>query len=189
MVVSNKTEVDNEACYKLLMNTTKKDYIKKSWLIVIIFLIGIPVIVIGQLQNEIIYTIMGSIFIGLSFVYLGVTVYNMKRIPKMLKEKNKEVLENGATYYYNFREQAVEIEIKTLDKRNKLKLPYTDLRKITEYKDHYELRFISDYILYVDKSGFTEKKMEEFFRTNITKRTPKKPRKIVDKKDKEKSLH
>lgn len=181
MVVTNKTHMSSEECYKILMRTSKKDFINKSWLIVLIAIVGLPVMIIGLYQKETLYIVMGAIFVALSFVYLGVTFYNIKRIPKMIKAKNEDILTSGATYSYFFRETAVEIEIYTNSKKNKLKIFYTDIKKINEFDDHYEIRFVTDYIIYVNKNGFTEKKMEEFFRKNITKTDKKKPRTIHNK--------
>ena len=182
MVVTNKTTMSSEECYKILINTSKKDYINKSWLIILIALVGLPVMIIGLYQKETLYIVMGAIFVALSFVYLGVTFYNIKRIPKMIKAKNEDILNGGATYSYSFRETAVEIEITTnTNKKNKLKIFYTDIKRINEYNDHYEIRFVTDYIIYVNKNGFTENKMEEFFRKNITKTDKKKPRTIHNK--------
>ena len=181
MVVNNKTVMSKEDCYKVLMHTSKKDYINKSWLIILIAIVGIPVLVIGLYQKETMYIVMGSIFIALSFAYLIVTLINIRRIPKMLKAKNEDVLTSGATYTYSFRESVVEMEIATNGKKNKLKIFYTEIKRINEFDDHYEIRFSNDFIIYVSKKGFAEKKLEEFFRSNITKTDKKKPRTIHNK--------
>ena len=52
MVVTNKTHMSSEECYKILINTSKKDYINKSWLIVLIAIVGLPVMIIGLYQKE-----------------------------------------------------------------------------------------------------------------------------------------
>ena len=186
MVVTNRTEMSSEECYNLLVKSTKREYINKSWMILLMFLIGIPVLVIGAYQNETIYTVMGSVFMGLSAAYLGVTVFNVKRMPKLLKEKNKEIVEYGATYLYSFREQSVDVEIHSHEKKNKLKLQYITLRKIKEFDSYYELKFENEFVLYVTKSGFENKKMEEFFRSNVTwNQNKEKKKKIIDKRSKE----
>ncbi len=188
MVVENKTNITSEESYKILMAAAKKDYIQKSWIIILIFIVGVPVLVIGLVQKETIYIVLGAIFIALSIIYLVVTLINIKRIPKKIKEQNKEITQYGAEYDYRFKEQSVDVNLKSQGKNNRVKLEYLTMKKAIEYDDHYVIRF-EDYVLYVSKDGFQNKRLEEFFRSNITYTGKKKKRKIIDKRKNKESTN
>ncbi len=184
MVVENKTELSKDECFQILNKNAKNEYLKKIWVMIIIFLIGIPVLVVGLVNKETMYIIMGSLFIALSLGYLIMTFVNIKRSPKQIYARNKEICEFGAVYEYKFRENIAEIIIKSGNRTNKLKLDYTDIRKIIEFDSNYQIKFSDEFVIYVDKKGFLTKKHEELFRKNIINNGKKKKHKIIDKKNK-----
>ncbi len=168
MVVYNKTSISSEEAYNLLVKSSKIEYSKKYIMSIILILIGIPIMVIGFYQNNTIYVTFGAIFIAFALVLIGFNFVQMMKIPKVVKEKNPEVCEYGVLYDFRFKEHSVYLIAKTDTRSTKFEYNYNLLKKINEYEDRYELKFQDNVTLYVNKSGFENNKMEEFFRKNIS---------------------
>jgi len=183
MVVNNVTELDKNECYKVILSSTKTEYIKKSYLIILFSVFGLIIMIMGFPMNQTPYIVMGAALTAMALVYLVVTIVNIKRFPKMIKKNNRELTEYGIKYQYKFKEESVEIVCQTLDKVNKLKYSYANLKKIYEYNDLFLLLFNDTNIIYVKKSGFDDEKMMSFYKKNITKifGNPNKQRKIIIK--------
>ena len=168
MVVYNKTSITSEEAKKVLIKSSKIEYSKKYIFSIILILVGIPIMVYGFYQNNTVYWVFGSIFIAFAIVLVGFNTIQMFKIPKVVNEKNPEVCEHGVFYDYRFKEHSVYLIAKSNDRSTKFEYNYTMLKKIYEYKDRYELKFQDNVSLYVNKSGFENEKMEEFFRKNVT---------------------
>lgn len=168
MIVNNKTEIDAQTATKLLVDSTKKEYVKKFYFAIFLLAAGLPIMIYGLVKKEALYITFGATFIALALVFSGYNLITMRKIPKVVKEQNENVCEYGVIYDYKFKEHSVIINASSNKKNTKYEYGYTSLKKIFEYPERYELKFISNVTLYVDKKGFTEKKMEEFFRKNIS---------------------
>lgn len=166
MIVSNRTTITGEEATSLLVKSSKKDYIKKFYFAIFLVVAGIPIMTYGLIKSDYLYVTFGAVFIAMALVFTLFNVISLKKIPKMVKEKNSSVCEYGVTYDYKFKEHSVMIVATSGDKSTKYEYGYNSLKKINEYPDKYELRFQGNVTLYVDKN-FSEKKMEEFFRHNI----------------------
>ncbi len=192
MVVKNETILDKDECYDMMLKSTKKDYISKSYLIIFMFIAGLVIMIVGlsmqqdTTNNKLLFTITGAIFIALGLAYLGVTAFNIYRIPKLIKSKNRDLCEYGIKYDFSFKEESVELVCKTLDKVSRQKISYTNLKKIYEYDDLFIMIYKDGTYLYVKKDGFSEEKVMDIYRKNITKITgnDKKKRKIIVKNKK-----
>lgn len=167
MIVNNRTVITGEEATKLLVTSSKKDYIKKFYFAIFLVVAGVPIMTYGLINKDYLYVTFGAVFIAMALVFTLFNVISLKKIPKMVKEKNANVCEYGVTYDYKFKEHSVMITATSNNKSTKYEYGYDSLKKIYEYSDKYELRFQGNLTLYVDKSNFSEKKMEEFFRHNI----------------------
>lgn len=168
MIVNNNTNITSDEAYSLLIKSSKLEYAKKYIFNSFIFIVGIPILVVGLVTKNTMYIVFGSIFVAFSLVLCGFNTVSMIKIPKMVKEKNAEVCEYGISYSYRFKEHSVILIAKSNDRQTKYEYSYTTLKRITEYSDKYQLRFQDSLTLYVYKSGFENQKMEEFFRKNIS---------------------
>lgn len=168
MIVNNRTEISGEEATRLLVNASKNDYYKKFYFSIFLVLAGIPIMVYGLISSDYLYVTFGAVFIALSIVFTIFNVLSLRKIPKMVKEKNSNVCEHGVIYDYRFKEHSVMISASSNDKTTKYEYGYTALKKINEYPDKYELRFQGNVTIFVDKNDFKDKKMEEFFRHNIS---------------------
>lgn len=186
MVIENKTNLSSEDCYDILEKNARFEYIKKAWVTIVIFAVGIPIMVMGLVNKDVMYIVLGAIFIAISFAFWIVTLINIKRLPKMIYKRNKDICDSGALYEYRFRENVCEIVIKSGTKTNKMKLEYTNIRKINEFENHYQIKFYDDFVIYVSKAGFESKKHEELFRKNISNNGDKKKKHKIVLKTKEK---
>ena len=167
MVVINKTDIDGETATKLLVKSTKAEYIKKFYFAIFLLVVGLPIMIYGLVQKESLYITFGATFIALSLVFTGYNLITIRRIPKAVKDKNENVCENGVKYDYKFKEHSVSFVATSGSKNSKYEYGYDSLAKIYEYPERYELKFKGNITLYVNKVGFQEKKMEEFFRHNV----------------------
>lgn len=168
MVVNNKTEITSEEATKLLIKSSRNEYYKKYFFSIFLVAAGIPIMIIGFTSNNTIYISFGAIFIAFAIVLTIFNLISMHKIPKVVKEKNADICENGITYDMKFKEHSAIVIASSNGRHNKYEYSYDLLKKIYEYPDKYELKFQSNITLYVDKNGFNDKKMEEFFRKNVT---------------------
>jgi len=167
MVVYNKTSISSEEAEKILVKSTKIDYSKKFLFSLFLIAAGTPVMIVGFLNNNTIYITFGAIFIAFAIVLLGFNFIQFTKIPKVVKEKNQEACEYGVNYDYRFKEHSVYLIVTSNDRKNKYEYPYTTLKRIYEYEDKFELKFQDNVTLYVNKSGFENQRMIEFFKKNI----------------------
>ncbi len=167
MVVNNKTSITSDEAFELLNRSAKREYIKKYYFVIFLVVAGIPILTLGLIKKDNIYTIFGSAILAIAVAYIIYNTIYMKKIPKVVKEKNYEVCTSGVTYEYKFKEHSVILNAKSGFKNSKYEYSYTTLKKIYEYENRYELKFQNNVTIYVDKSGFENKRMEEFFRHNI----------------------
>ena len=192
MIVKNETTLNKDDCYDMMLQSTKKEYIQKSYLIIFMFIAGLVIMIVGLTMaqdasnNKLLFTITGAIFLALGLVYLGVTLFNIHRIPKLIRTKNRDLCEYGISYNFQFKEESVELSCKTLDKTSKQKISYNNLKKTYEYEDLFVMIFSDGTYLYVKKDGFEEPKSMDIFRKNITKiaGNDKKKRKLILKNKK-----
>ncbi len=168
MIVYNKTNLSASDATNLLVKTSKNEYLKKFIFVALIIAAGIPIMIYGLVNKNTIYISFGAIFVAFAIVLLVFNVVMMRKIPKVVKEKNPEVCEYGINYEFKFREHSVIIVATSDNKSTKLEYSYNILKRIYEYDDKYQLKFQGDVTLFVDKNGFQDKKMEEFFRKNIS---------------------
>ena len=167
MVVYNKTSITSEEAEKILVKSTKIDYSKKFLFALFLIAAGVPIMVLGFANNNTIYITFGAIFIAFAIVLTGFNLVQFTKIPKVVREKNQEACEYGVNYDFRFKEHSVYLIVSANDRKNKYEYTYDQLKRIYEYEDKYEIKFVNNVTLYVDKAGFENKKMEEFFRKNI----------------------
>ena len=171
MVAENKTILNPDNAYNILLSTTRKNINKRYIHAGIIALAGIMIIAIA-LANEksrALYLSFGAVFVAIAIAY---SIYNFTcfiKAKRKVFETNKEICENGVTYNYKFKEQSIQIFCFDGQKKSKLEYKYDNLKKVYEFEEYYELRFKGYEVLYVFKSGFNDPKHEEFFRINIGK--------------------
>ena len=130
---------------------------------------------------------MGAIFILFT---LAVGVYNiimLSRLPKDVQNKNPEVIRDGVTYDFTFKEKSVDIIIINSGKKKKINYSYLDFKKIYEYDDLFEIRLQSKEVLLCLKDGFEndKEKMMDFFIKNVS---TNKKLVIIDKREAAKKL-
>ena len=167
MVVYNKTSISKDDAITMLNKSTKIEYMKKFVFPLLMLSAGLPIMIYGLVTKDAIYISFGGVFIAFAIV---LTVYNFiqfLKIPKVVIEKNKEVCEYGVLYDYRIKEHSIFFIATTNNKNIKGEYGYNSLKKIYEYPTKYELKFSDNVTLYVNKEGFQDKKMEEFFRKNI----------------------
>ena len=184
MVVHNTSNISGEEALESLLisgrRTIKKNYLYLAFAI----LFGGPIFIYGLVKKDMQFIMMGAIFLAFSSGIIVYTLISIARLPKKIKEKNKEVIESGVTYEYQFKEQSVDLTIYNSGKRSKNNYPYTTFKKVFEYDDIFEIRTTDGEVMLCKKDGFgkDKEKMLEFFRKNISSN---KKLKIVDKTTKE----
>ena len=186
MVVNNHTTLDKNECFKMLKKSNIKEYFKRSYLIAVFLIFGTIIISVGLATNRGEYSVLGYIFFAMAVAYLVVTFINIKRLPKNIKKANRSLCEYGLTYDFKFKEESVEIVTKTLDKVDKARYQYAEVRKIYEYDDSFLIVFKNGVYVNVKKDGFDEEQMIVIFKKNVQKilGKPNKKRKIIRKNKK-----
>ena len=180
MIVKNKTELDKDEVLYILKKSAKKEYYKRYIYLALVFALGIAVLIIGLVSKQTNFIIMGAAITAIGIGFFVYSMIDLNRLDKRIKANNPDVLESGATYNYLFKENSVQIIASIGNKNKKTSFEYSYLKSIREYEAYYELTFNLNDTLFVFKDGFEDKKMEEFFRKNIT--TTKKKIKFVKEK-------
>ena len=180
MVVYNKTVVDKDIMLNSLIKATKKTQLPRLVLSSIVLACGIPFIVYGHMKNEADYLSIGYAFIAISIIYYWIAIRAISKSSKRVLEKNRDIVENGITYNYQFKEQSFNVNLVTGNRTNKLPYKYDVIRKVYEFDDRYEFRLKDNQVLFINKSGFESPKHLEFFIKNLSKN--KKKIKNVQKK-------
>ncbi|MGM9969360.1 MAG: YcxB family protein [Anaeroplasma sp.] len=173
MIATNITEITSEEAIKILCISTRKNYLKKYILSIVLMVCGIPVTLVGYFNDQTFQFTMGTLFIAISIVYTIINSISLVKIPKYVMSQNEDICKNGVIYEYKFKEQSINVVCKSANKTNKLNYEYSDVKKIVEEEDKYILYLKEYMILYVYKSGFENKKMEEFFVINLQKNKKK----------------
>ncbi len=175
MIAENKTTLNPDNAYNILLTTTRKNINKRYIHALVIALAGVAIILIAiwNENSRALYMSFGGVFVAIAIAY---AIYNfmcfVKAKNKVL-DNNKAICENGITYNYKFKEQSIQILCFEGQKRAKLEYKYDSVKKVYESNDYYELRLKGYEILYVFKSGFNSPKDEEFFRINLNKNKKK----------------
>lgn len=168
MVVENRTELNGDYVYGILLKSSRKAIAKKFIPAAIIFIAGLVILIIALVSKANFYIAMGAIFSALGLVYFGYNLINMKRVKKYIEKNNEEEIEKGIIYNYKFKEHSFSLIAITGTKKGRKEYKYDQLKKVIERIDYYELSFKDNELVYVLKSGFLNKKMEEFFIKNLS---------------------
>ena len=168
MVVENVSNISGDMAFNSLYASVKQGNNKKYIYAFIILVIGIGILVYGILSSQAMWLTAGGIFasFGIGLVFYNI-IMNVK-IPRDIKKSNKEIIENGVIYTYRFREQGVDIQINCNVKKTKGTYLYSDFRKVIEYDNRFEMKLKDGDVLFVLMEGFTNERMVEFFRKNVT---------------------
>lgn len=177
MVVKNKTELSGEQATDILIKSTSREQKKKYMYVAVIFIIGVLSLIIGLVMKETNVITMGAIISAIGVAFFVYIIIDMKKVRGRITKNNPEITQTGIIYNFTFKENSVSIEAKIGNKNKNLKFSYQYLKNIFEYDEGYELVFNESDSVYVSKAGFESKKMEEFFRKNIT--TTKKKIKLI----------
>ncbi len=177
MIVKNTTILSAEKATEILVRNTTKDYKKRYIYLAVILLIGITTLIIGIGFGETNAITMGSIFMAVGIGFFFYIIFEVSRVKTRVIKNNPEVTQVGISFNYTFRENSVAISAKIGDKTKNIKYTYLELKSIKEDFEGYELIFNQADSIYVLKEGFESKKMEEFFRKNVT--TTKKKIKLI----------
>ena len=180
MVVKNITTLDKDEVLHILKTSSKKEYNKRYIYLFFVFVLGLAVLITGLVSSQSNTIIMGGAITALGIGFFVYSLIDLKKLEKRIIKNNPDVTTSGATYNYLFKENSVQIIATMNNKNKKSSFSYTNLKSIREYKAYYELTFNVNDTLFVYKSGFEDKKMEDFFRKNIT--TTKKKIKLVKEK-------
>ena len=186
MVVENVSNISGEMAFEALYSSIKQGNNKKYIYALVILVIGAGILMYGIFSAQSMWLTAGGIFAAFG---VGLILYNLVmsfRAPKDIRKNNKEIVENGVIYTYRFREQGVDLQINCNGKRSKGTYLYSDFKRIFEYNDRFEMKLKDGDVLFVIKSGFTNDRMIEFFRKNVTLnkklKIVKKEEKVVEKK-------
>lgn len=183
MVVYNKTDVNKDVMLNSLVNATKKTQLPRLVLSSIVLVCGIPFIVYGHSAHQPDYLAMGYAFIAISIIYYWIAIMAIRKAGKKVLEKNIDIVENGITYNYQFKEQSFNVTAITGSRSNKLPYKYHVIRKIFEYEDRYEFKLKENQVLFINKSGFESPKHIDFFIKNLSKNK----KKIINKQKNKKA--
>ena len=173
MVVYNKTSVNKEVMVKSLVKSTKLTQLPRLILSSIVLLCGIIFIIIGHTSNQADYLAVGYAFILVAIIYYFLAIRAIKKAADKVYEQNKDVVENGVTYNFQFKEQSFNVNATTLNKTTKLPYKYDMIKKVYEYEDRYEFKLRGNQVLFIDKAGFESPKHIEFFIKNLSKNKKK----------------
>ena len=187
MVVHNISNITGEQAFHSMLQSGKRNILKNYIYFAIAFAIGAPLTIIGFVRRDSQFITMGAIFILFT---LAVGVYNiimLSRLPKDVQNKNPEVIRDGVTYDFTFKEKSVDIIIINSGKKKKINYSYFDFKKIYEYDDLFEIRLQSKEVLLCLKDGFEndKEKMMDFFIKNVS---TNKKLVIIDKREAVKKL-
>ena len=175
MVAENKTTLNPDKAFNILLDSTRKNINKRYIHGAVIALAGIMIIIIALFneKSQALYISFGGVFVGIAVIY---SIYNFTTYVKAknnVLKNNKDICENGITYNYKFKEQSIQILCIEGTKRAKLEYKYDNLKKVIEFDEYYELKFKGYEVLYVFKDGFNTNKDEEFFKINLGKNKKK----------------
>lgn len=173
MVVYNKTKVDTDIMMKSLIKSTRKTQLPRLILSIIVLLCGIPFVIVGHINNASDYLTVGYLFLAIAIVYFLIAIKAISNSSKNVSQKNKDILENGITYDYQFKEQSFIVNATTLNKTTKLPYKYDVINKVYEYEDRFEFKLKENQVLFINKSGFESNKHIEFFIKNLSKNKKK----------------
>jgi len=168
MIVHNETALTGEEATNLLVNSFIKEYKKRYIFLALILLMGIAILVTSLVTKQSEFITLGAIVTALGVGFFIYSIIDLKKTKKRVLKNNPEICEHGVKYSFNFKENSVQIHAVIGGKNKKSEYSYQYLKSISENEISYELIFNQNDAIYVLKSGFEDKKMEEFFRKNIT---------------------
>lgn len=181
MVVENVSNISGEMAFDALYASAKRNNNKKYLYSAIICALGAGVLVYGLLSSQSMWVTAGGIFTAFGIGLVLYTIVILFKLPRDIRKDNKEIMEHGVTYTYKFREQGVDLMVNINGKKSKGTYSYLDFRKVYDYDERFELRLKDGECLFVLKNGFTNERMIEFFKKNVTLN---KKLKIVKKEEK-----
>ncbi|MCR5112586.1 MAG: YcxB family protein [Acholeplasmatales bacterium] len=171
MVVINNTHLSPEKALKNLKKTTRGNLKYKYLLSALLIVGGLIVTIFANTFNEGAYK--EYIIIGLMLLIIGgghfaLNTYNLLSAEKKIKKNNDAIMQSGVDYDYKFKEQSIQVSAKDAIKTSKYEYKYDEVGSVSEFNDYYEMRLKNGQVLYIEKSGFNEPKMEEFFKKNLS---------------------
>lgn len=183
MVVHNLSNISGDDAYKSLIQSARKQSSRLYIYIVATILIGVPLLIVGLTRLDSQYITMAGIFLLLSITLIVYSTIMYFQAPKDIKKKNEEIIRDGVTYDFTFKEKSCDLIVINSGKKAKTNYPYTEFKKIFEYSDRFVIRLSSNDVIICLKNGFSgeKDKMIEFFKKNVS--TNKKLT-IVDKQTK-----
>lgn len=168
MIVENTTVLTGDEAHKMMVKSSKPIELYRIILLALITSCGLFMAINGAITKDNTYATFGSIFVALAIVYIISIFISKKRLPKTVYEKNKEVCDLGIKYTYKFKEQSIMLKCETPIKSFKIEYKYSEIKKVLEFDDGYQLNLSTDQILYVKKDGFESPRMIEYFIKNLS---------------------
>ena len=170
MQVHNVSNISGEEAYNSLYQAAKRNLNKNYIYLLFGLCFGVPVFVYGLVQKNVQYISMGAILVAFLLAIAVFIVVMLIRIPKDIKKKNHDVITDGISYDYIFKEKSCDVIISNSGKKKKLSYSYLDFKRVFEYSNFFEIRLVSKEVMLVKKDGFEseKEKMIEFFKKNLS---------------------
>lgn len=166
MVAENTSKIEAEKAKEALITLNRKDVLSRCPLALVAFVGGLIATIIGIVSKDTNTMMFGSIFLAIGLAYLIFLFIEYLRSPKTAVKANEIICKEGVTYIYKFKEQSIQVNLRTSVKNTKFDYDYKSVKKVVEYPDMYQVKLKENQILFVLKAGFANKEMENFFLRN-----------------------
>lgn len=166
MVVKNKTILTKEEVITEVTSTAKRDYTSRYILSLVCVVFGVLLLILGLSNTDSSTNTFAYIFLAIGIAYIVLTLIQSARLPKKIRKEHEN--DEGITFEFLFKEQSANITILENGKRKKIEYPYIEFKRIIEREDSYQFR-VDQCIIVAKKSGFENKRMEDFFVSNVKK--------------------
>ncbi len=165
MVITNTTNLSAEEALDSLVKVSKRNFYSRFIFASFLAIAGILIVTIVSLNGNGTDTlVLGFMFITFGLIFFLMNFISILRIPKNVKKKNADILENGMENQFIFKEESFHLTIKIGSKATKLESSYDVLRRIVEYEDRILFMLSNTEIFICKKDGFSSpKELEQFF--------------------------
>ncbi len=182
MISKNTSVITKKKALNNLVKAARKNTIPKFLLSGVILVLGLIIMISGNIAANSLYITLGAFFVACSLVYFILAIVTVKKAPKDILKSNPDLEEGDLHYNFSFKEGSIEIVVFNNARKKNLKYEYKQVKKVNEFEDRYDIILKEHQLLFVYKSGFVGEKAEEFFKINLEKNKIKIINKIKEEK-------
>lgn len=183
MVIKNTTILSGEEAIEDITRYAKKYYLRKFIFPIILAVFGIIIVsIVAASGNSADTMVIGFLFFSFAIALILINTYSIFTMEKRTRKKNPQIVENGITNSFTFKEESFSLHVKIGNKVSKLDYFYKALKKIVEYDDRI-IFIITDNDFYTcKKANFSSLKEMEIFFYGLSKHKIKIQKKLSQEK-------